>query len=100
MRTLRFSLAVYAVIMMVFLVGPILVVLPLSFSSSGFLSYPIPGFSLRWYERVFMPTPWMAALGNSLIIGAGATALATTLGTLAALGMSRKDLPAATFILG
>jgi len=100
MTTLRYSLAVYALFMMVFLVGPILAILPISFSSAGFLSYPIPGFSLRWYERVFMPTPWMAALRNSIVIGVGATILATVLGTLAALGLTRQNLPATSLILG
>jgi putative spermidine/putrescine transport system permease protein len=97
--TIRQLLMIYSVLMIVFLVGPIVAVLPLSFSSTGFLSYPIPAFSLRWYEAVFAPTPWMSSLKNSLIVGGGATVLATILGTLAALGVVRHSLPGRSWFL-
>lgn len=84
---------------MIFLIGPTLVIIPISFSSANFLSYPLPGFSLQWYEKILQPQPWMSALLNSLIIGAGATLVSTVLGTLAALGMSRGRLPARSMIL-
>ncbi|MBK4720877.1 ABC transporter permease [Azospirillum sp. YIM DDC1] len=91
----------FCCVMMVFLVGPILAVVPISFSSSGFLSYPIPGLSLQWYEKVLAASgPWLPALRNSLIVGTGAMALATLLGTLAALGLARNDLPGRSFLLG
>ena len=86
--------------MMVFLVGPILAVIPISFSSAGFLSYPVPGFSLQWYAKVLAPRPWLPALWNSVVVGTGATAVATLLGTLAALGLARNDLPGRSFLLG
>src|SRR5690606_34944285 len=84
---------------MVFLIGPTIVIIPISFSSANFLSYPLPGFSLQWYEKILQPQPWMSALLNSLIIGVGATLVSTVLGTLAALGMSRGRLPARSMIL-
>jgi putative spermidine/putrescine transport system permease protein len=34
---------------LVYLIAPILVVIPLSFSSGNLVSYPLPGFSLQWY---------------------------------------------------
>lgn len=91
---------VFCGLMIVFLVGPTLVVIPISFSSAGFLHYPLPGFSLQWYAKVLAPTPWMSALRNSLIIGAGATAISLVLGTLAALGLARNALPARGLLLG
>lgn len=84
---------------MVFLIGPTFAIIPISFSSANFLSYPLPGFSLQWYYKILQPQPWMAALLNSLIIGAGATAVATVLGTVAALGLSRGHFPARSTIL-
>ncbi|TIW08488.1 MAG: ABC transporter permease, partial [Mesorhizobium sp.] len=41
--------------MMLFLLGPLLAFLPISFSSASFLSYPLPGYSLQWYEKVLQP---------------------------------------------
>jgi putative spermidine/putrescine transport system permease protein len=89
----------FCILAMVFLIGPSLAIIPISFSSANFLSYPLPGFSLQWYYKILQPQPWMAALLNSLIIGAGATVVASILGTVAALGLSRGHLPARSAIL-
>src|SRR5256885_2609368 len=79
---------------LVFLVAPILTIVPLSFSSGSFFYYPLPGLSLRWYEDFFTSAFWLSSLKNSLIIGVSATVLATVLGTLAALRIWRARLPA------
>jgi putative spermidine/putrescine transport system permease protein len=76
-----------------FLLVPIAAIVPLSFSSGSFLSYPLPGWSLRWYAEVLGGGKWLSALANSLAIGLLATALALVLGTLAALGMARQRGP-------
>ena len=70
---------------------PILTVVPLSFSSDTFLTYPIPGLSLRWYEDFFTSPRWLPALMNSLLIATVTTLIATPLGTLAALGLVRVE---------
>lgn len=79
------------VLTLVFLVLPILVIVPLSFSDSSFLSYPMPGVSLRWYQNLFQSDEWMRAAQNSFIIAPAATAIATVLGTLAAVGLNKAD---------
>lgn len=76
-----------ALAVLLFLVAPIAAIVPLSFSAGSFLHYPLPGLSLRWYREVFESPFWVGSILNSLVIGAGATVLATTLGTLAALGL-------------
>ena len=73
-----------------FLLLPIAAVIPLSFSSGSFLSYPLPGWSLRWYEEVLGGGKWLQALLNALRVGVAATVLAVLLGTLAALGLARQ----------
>ena len=72
-----------------FLLLPILVIMPLSFSDSTFLIYPIPGWSLRWYEQLFGSAEWLRAAKNSFIVAPAATLIATVLGTLAAVGLAR-----------
>lgn len=79
------------VLVFAFLVLPILVVVPLSFNGGSFLTYPLDGVSLRWYEEVFTTERWVRALANSLIIAVPATILATILGTLAALGLAQTE---------
>jgi len=75
--------------MLVFLLLPILVIIPLSFSSSSFLAYPMPGWSLKWYENLFTSDDWARAARNSFIVAPSATLIATTLGTLTAVGLAR-----------
>ena len=84
----------------VFLLGPIIIVIPISFSSSSFLSYPLPGLSTRWYEAVLEPFPWMFAVENSIIVAVATTIIATILGTLAAYGLTRADFPGKALIFG
>lgn len=77
------------VLVLLFLLLPILAIIPLSFSSSTFLSYPMPGWSLQWYDNLFTSEAWGRATRNSFIVAPLATVLATVLGTLAAVGLAR-----------
>ncbi|NYZ16355.1 ABC transporter permease [Azospirillum sp. RWY-5-1] len=79
---------VVSALVFAFLVAPILAIVPLSFSSGSFLTYPLPGFSLRWYQDFLQSDRWMLSVKNSFIIGIASTLLAMLLGTLAALGLS------------
>jgi len=92
-RAWHYTLWLICAVVMAFLVLPILVIVPLSFSSGTFLTFPLPGFSLRWYEEFFTSAPWQLSLRNSLIVAAATTALATVLGTLASLGLARASFP-------
>src|SRR5689334_23912697 len=83
------ALAIFTALVLAFLVAPIVTIVPLSFSSGSFFYYPLPGFSLRWYEDFFASSFWLPALWNSLLVGTSVTLLATLLGTLAALGLWR-----------
>ena len=98
-RIARVALAATTAVVLFFLVAPILVVVPLSFSSGSFFYYPLPGFSLRWYEDFFTSSFWLPSLKNSLIVGVSATVLATSLGTLAALGLWRARFPGQALML-
>ena len=103
-----------------FLILPIIVVLPLSFNvepyfsfTTGMLNFNPEAYSLRWYEDILrngMSSPdepfgwawladtwnngqWIRAIRNSFFIGICATLLSTALGTLAAIGLSRSEMP-------
>ena len=87
------ALRVAGVGVLLFLLLPILVIIPLSFADSSFLAYPIPGWSLKWYQNLFTSSDWTRAARNSFIVAPLATVIATVLGTLAAVGLARTDFP-------
>lgn len=87
-----------------FLMAPIIVIIPLGFNSIPFFTYPMQGFSLRWYGEIFGDSPisilWQRSIVNSVIVAVCATILATSLGTLAALGLTRANFPFKGLIMG
>ena len=90
-----------------FLIAPIVVIIPLSFNSVPFftfteemLSFDPAGYSLKWYADFFTNLNWQGAVKNSFIIAIFSTIIATTLGTVAALGLSRSEMPAKTVVMG
>src|SRR5690606_21495257 len=84
-------LPAYCWLAILFLLAPILIVIPISFTSSDFLSFPPQGFSLRWYKSYFQSNLWITATLRSFGV-AFATALCSTLiGGLAALALARTS---------
>jgi len=105
-----YSFLTYCGLVFFFLIAPIFVILPLSFSSSPFfeftrefMNFEPEAWSLRWYRQMVgiasigdttvVTNKWMLGTRNSFIIGISATFLATALGTVAALGLSRRNMP-------
>jgi putative spermidine/putrescine transport system permease protein len=98
-NALRLLFLFYCALVFVFLVAPLLAIMPLSFNSEPFFTYPLPGLSLRWYQDFFSSPVWQLALKNSIIVGFFATLIATALGTAASIGLSRRDCPWKTAML-
>ena len=105
-----YAFLTYCGLVFFFLIAPIFVILPLSFSSSPFfeftrefMNFEPEAWSLRWYRQMVgiasvgdttvVSNKWMLGTRNSFIIGISATFLATALGTVAALGLSRRNMP-------
>jgi putative spermidine/putrescine transport system permease protein len=88
----RPPLRLMVVLVLLFLALPILLIVVVSFSSAPYLTFPPPAFGLRWYRNYVQSAEWLAATGLSLGIAAAVVLLATTLGTIAAIGLRR--LPA------
>ena len=86
----RRTAAVVGVLGMAFLVLPLLIVVPMSFSSARALTFPPPGFSLRWYAAFFGDSRWMAATWISSSVAFLSSLLALALGGLAAYGLRRS----------
>ena len=87
----RIWLYALAVLTLIFLVMPVFIVVPMSFSASRYLDFPPPAWSLRWYERLFTAIEWYSALLVSLKLAAASAAIATPLGVAAAYGLHVSD---------
>ncbi|MCA3572481.1 MAG: ABC transporter permease [Aestuariivirga sp.] len=94
-----YALRVFVALVLLFLISPIIAVMPLSFNSESFFTYPMPGYSLKWYEDFFFNPRWSGAVKVSFIVAIATTILATALGTLAALGLARSNFPAKATIM-
>lgn len=90
---------IFSAAVLAFLIAPMIVIAPLSFNESAYFSYPMTGVSLRWYETLASSPDWRRAIANSFIVGLGSTAIATVLGTLAAIGVSRPTFPFRNLIM-
>jgi len=126
-RAWRATYISICVAVFIFLIAPILIIMPLSFNAepyftftSEMLSLDPEGYSTRWYENILtfgMAAPetaqgaswwadawqnsqWIHAAKNSAIVGVFSTILATLLGTIAALGLSRPEMPYRRLIMG
>jgi putative spermidine/putrescine transport system permease protein len=84
----HWGLVAYSLALLAFLLLPLVVIVALSFSPSRFFVFPPTGFSLRWYQALVAGPKWRDALVNSLIVGTGASVLATVLGLFASWGLS------------
>ncbi|HUH40487.1 MAG TPA: ABC transporter permease [Castellaniella sp.] len=85
---------------LVFLIAPILTIIPLSFNAEPYFTYPMAGLSTRWYTEFFTSEVWQLSLRNSILVAVISTILATILGTLAALGIARPRCPYRGTIMG
>jgi putative spermidine/putrescine transport system permease protein len=83
----RWTFALSWWLALAFLALPILIVVVLSFSSASYLTFPPPGFGVRWYRAYLGSSDWLDSTWLSIIVAGCVVALATGLGTLAALGL-------------
>ena len=88
------------VLLVVYMLSPLVVTLIISFSSALYLSFPPPGFSLQWYEKMFNNPTWTRTLWTSVKILIPAAIIATVFGTAAALALSRMQSKWALVIRG
>jgi putative spermidine/putrescine transport system permease protein len=89
----RIALRLYVGLAFAFLIAPLLVVFPISLSSSEYLQFPPPGLSLRWYQQYFGSPAWIDATVRSVVIGTAVSVLALALGAPLAYAVVRGRSP-------
>ena len=90
-----------------FLIAPILVIIPLSFNvepyftfTEGMMALDPSAYSLRWYDDILTNPQWVFSAKNSIFVAFFSTLIATILGTLAALGLSQSHMPYKPLVMG
>ena len=99
-RVWYYSFRFICALIFIFLITPIIVVMPLSFNAENFFTFTPEmlrldpdGYSLKHYQDFFTNNEWQRSLKNSLIIAPFATFISVSLGTLAAIGLSQSHVP-------
>jgi putative spermidine/putrescine transport system permease protein len=95
-----YALRITAWATLAFLMIPILVIVPLSFNvepyftfTEGMLNFDPDAYSFKWYQEIWNDDKWVLAIKNSFYIGFWATIIATVLGTFAAIGLTKSEMP-------
>lgn len=92
MRMMKPSLLLtgYFWLIVVYMIFPVIIVIPISFSNTEFLRFPPEDFGVRWYKAYFTDPVWINATMTSFRVAVLSTVIATTAGTLAGLAISRS----------
>ena len=83
----------YTILVYVFMFAPIIVVVVLSFNPEQFGSFPMKGFSFRWFVRLAQNQTILIAFKNSLILGALTAVVSTAVGIMASMAFVRYNFP-------
>jgi spermidine/putrescine transport system permease protein len=93
-------LAIFALAYLLFLYVPVLFLPVFSFNDSIFVTFPLKGFTTKWYEQAFADQDMLRALTASLQVGAIASVTATILGLLGAKAVTRYRMPGQNVVTG
>lgn len=96
----RWWLAAFAGLVLVFLLTPVFIVVPMSFSGANYLEFPPRIWSTRWYEAYFSSREWMAATRTSLSVALCTVIIATPAGFLAAYAIRHSKARPAALLYG
>ncbi|WP_426958667.1 ABC transporter permease [Muricoccus radiodurans] len=89
----RIGFLILVVLMFIYLLAPVIMVIPMSFSGANSLVWPPPSWSTRWYAAILQDAEMAAALRNSLVLASIVTALSLTIGGAAAYALNRGRYP-------
>ncbi len=90
---MRFLHRALIVLLFLFLLGPVVLVFPMSFSADRVLAWPPSGFSWRWYEALWQEAGLIEAARNSLLLATAVTVIALGVAMPAALAIARGSFP-------
>jgi len=86
----KLALGIYVAMFVLFIMGPIVLVVVVSFTSASFIAFPIEGYSLRWYHRIIEYRPFLDSLLVSMKLAAVSAVLGVLVGVPGALALARS----------
>jgi len=86
-------LHVYAMLYIAFLYIPVLFLPLFSLNDNIYITFPLKGFTTKWYTQMFAHDAMLQSLYNSLKVGAVASVFATVLGLFGAKAVTRYRFP-------
>lgn len=89
---------IFTILTIIYILVPLLVVIPASFTSASYPSFPPQGFSFQWYTKLLERPEFMTALINSAKFAFMAAFFAVIFGTLGALAIAKYDIPGKAYI--
>lgn len=95
----RSILAIYFTLLVIFLILPLLFLVPISLSDSQFLEFPPRSLSMRWYAAFFEDRSWIYAAILSFRVGIGSTVISLLVGTLASVALTRGTFPGKSILV-
>ncbi len=98
-RAERLLLGIFVLLFFIFMMAPILVVVVVSFTNTNYVTFPISGLSLKWFERIVEYTPFRDALLVTGQVALISTLIACLVGTPAALALVRSRTPLAGMVM-
>ena len=90
-RLSKISLSAMVLLLLAFMYIPLLVVILNSFNQAQISSWPIDGYSIKWWQFAASYQPIRSALLNSVLVATGAMLIASVLGTLVAFALKGFD---------
>ncbi|MBK8023474.1 MAG: ABC transporter permease [Chloroflexi bacterium] len=98
--TLRFPSGLYFWLMIVFQYLPVALLVVFSFNDSATLTFPLQGFTLDWYVEMARTAPLLESVRNSLMLAVVSSLLATVLGAMGAIAVTRFDFRGKRLLIG
>ena len=92
----RSMLRISVALLLIFLAGPSFFIIPVSFTTEGFIEWPPKFFSLKWYTAILDHPQWLPAITRSLFVGFVTAGLALGIGGMAAFFLARQRMFAKT----
>ena len=99
-KFINFLYKIYYWVVIIFLLFPLIIVIPISFVDSKYLQFPPKNFSFRWYENYFNDANFFISTLNSIYLGFCSSIIATIIGTMAALALSKNNFIGKKVLIG
>lgn len=80
---------VFLVLFLIYLLGPLLIVMLLSFNTSPSPTLPMKGLTLEWYRQLFMDKQLKESILNSIIVAIGVTIISVSVATTTSFALVR-----------